>query len=134
MGLQNIDDDDDDDDDSEIYRHESDGDIREFFLVGVTAGWRPRYGDSENNDKLLGFWAFFHCLIHQKWGMEWGKIRKITVALFQEPMYWRHLPYIYIYIHICPMCYMSRIFQQIYTIDPNFYGYIDNINNIHIYI
>ena len=37
MGLQNIDDD-DDDDDSEIYRHESDGDIREFFLVGVTAG------------------------------------------------------------------------------------------------
>ena len=37
MGLQNIDDD-DDDDDSEIYRHESDGDIRMFFLVGVTAG------------------------------------------------------------------------------------------------
>ena len=35
MGLQNID---DDDDDSEIYRHESDGDIRMFFLVGVTAG------------------------------------------------------------------------------------------------
>ena len=43
-------------------------------------------------------------------------------------------PTIYIYPYISPMCYMSRIFQQIYTIDPNFYGYIDNINNIHIYI
>ena len=35
-------------------------------------------------------------------------------------------------IYISPMCYMSRIFQQIYTIDPNFYGYIHNIN-IYIY-
>ena len=54
MGLQNID---DDDDDSEIYRHESDGDIHVFFGRG-DMGDGPGTAIARTTTSCWDFWPF----------------------------------------------------------------------------